>query len=208
MEACLALDEVSVAGEGGALVSDDGVKVFDGGEVTVCDGAIDVDPEGFGGLEFRGVGGQVDQADALRDGEAGAGVPARAVKDQKDDAVGPRARIAGEEGQRQFEGFLVDAVGDVPVALAGRRRDEGSDVKPFEAVVHAGDGSDPAWGPDPAQDRLQADAVPDLVGCGGKGFDDGTGVALPFFRHRLGKFFLKSACASGVAALAWRGRGT
>ena len=72
MEAGLASDEVAVVVEGDASLGDDGVEVGEGVEVPVDDGFVDVDPEGLGGLQLRGVGRQVDEADAFGDGEPGA----------------------------------------------------------------------------------------------------------------------------------------
>ena len=184
MEACLSPDEVAVGGEGDAAFGEDGVEIGEGGEVPVDDGFVEVDPESLGGLQFRGVGRQVHQADAFWHGE-GRTVPACPVEHEEDDAVAPRARLAGEEGEGLFEQVLVDAGREVPEALAGGGRDEGGDIEPFEAVVPGGDGALAARGPDPAENRLQ----PDPVFVGAKDFDGCAGMARGLFDDRLGKLF-------------------
>ncbi len=203
MEAGLAFDEFAVGTEPDASGCDHSVEVREGVEVLVGDGLVDVDPKRLGGLQFGGIGREVDEADALGDREAGSGVPAGAVEDEDDDAVAAGARLAGEEREGVGEELLVDAGPDVPEALAGRRRDEGGDIEPFEAVVAAGDRTLAARRPYPAQDRLQADAV--LVG--GEGLNRRAGMAFRLFGDDLGKLFLNAACSSGVAASACCGRG-
>jgi len=203
MEAGLSADEVAVVAEPDALVGDHGVEVGEGGEVLVGEGLVDVDPEGLGRLQLRGVGGQVDEADALGDRQARGGVPAGAVEDEEDDPVGAGARLAGEEREGLGEELLVDAGADVPEALAGGGRDEGGDVEPLEAVVATGDRTLALRRPDPADDGLQPDAV--LVG--GEDLDRRAGMALRFLRNRLGELSLNPACSSGVATPACSGRG-
>jgi hypothetical protein len=161
VEAGLAPDPVSVGGEGDALLGDGVVEVGERLEVAVDDRLVDMDPEGFRGLEFRGVGRQVDEANALGHREAGLGVPAGAVEHEQDDAVAPGTGLAGEARERLLEELLVDAGGEVPEALAGGGRDEGDDVEPFVAVVADGDGARAARRPDPAEDRLQPDVARD-----------------------------------------------
>lgn len=91
----------------------------------------------------------------------------------------------------------------MPEALAGPGRDEGGDVEPFEAAVSDGQGTGPPRRPDAAEDRLQPDAA--LVG--GEGLDRRAGMALRLLGDRRSKASLSSACASGRAARACRGRG-
>lgn len=202
MEAGLASDEIAVVGQGHAPVGDDGVEVIERLEVAVDDGFVDMDPEGFGGLQLGGVGRQEDEPDALGHGER-QGVVSGAVKDEDDDPVAAGAGLAGEEGEGALEELLADAGPEIPEALAGGGRYEGGDVEPFEAVVAAGDRTLAPGRPDPTQDRLQADPV--LVG--GEGLDRRAGMARRFLRDDVGKLFLNAACSSGDAASAWRGRG-
>jgi hypothetical protein len=66
--------------------------------------------------------------------------------------------------------------------------------------------------PDPAQDRLQADAV--LVGgkdprsSRGQALDRPARVPGGLLGDGRGKLFLNASRSSGVAAAGWRGRGT
>lgn len=110
MKARLAFDAVAVGMEGDALRSNGGVEFGEGLEVLVGDRLVDMDPEGLRGLQLRRVGRQIDEADALRHGQAGCGVPAGAVEHQDDDAVAPGACLAGEEREGGLEEVLVDAV--------------------------------------------------------------------------------------------------
>jgi hypothetical protein len=98
VEASLTSDEVAVVPEDAASFCDDGVEISESFEVPVDDRLVDMGPEGLGGLEFRGVGRQVDEADTLGEAER-CGVPAGAVEDEEDDPVAPGAGLAGEEGE-------------------------------------------------------------------------------------------------------------
>lgn len=180
----MASNKVPVVGQSDAPFGDHGVDLGNGLEVFVDDGLIDVDPEGLGGLQLRGIGRQIDETDAVGHGER-QGVVAGAIENEDDDPVPSRPRLTGEERERVLEEFLVDAGREVPEALAGGRRDEGGDVEPFEAVVAAGDRALAAWRPDPTQDRLQPDAV--LVG--GEGFDRRAGMALRLLGDGLREFY-------------------
>lgn len=202
METGLASNEVAVVGEGDAPFGNDRVQVGNGLEVPVDDGLVDMDPECLGRLQLGGVGGQIDDTDALGDRER-QGVVSGAVEDEDDDPVAPGAGLAGEEGEGVLEEVLADAGREVPEALAGGWRDEGGDVEPLEAVVAPGDRTLAFRRPDPAEDGLQPEAV--LVG--GEDLDRRAGMALRFLGDRLGKVFLNAACSSGVATSACCGRG-
>jgi hypothetical protein len=62
-------------------------------------------------------------------------MPTRVVENKEDDARDARASLLGEGVEKRLEERLGDAVRDIPEGLAGRRRDEGGDVKPFITVV-------------------------------------------------------------------------
>ena len=202
MEPGLTSDEVAIAFEGDAAFGDDSVEVVERVEVPVDERLVDVGPEGLGGLQLRRVGRQVDETDTLWDGER-CGVPARAVEDEEDDPVAAGPGLAGEEREGVLEQRLVDAGREVPEALAGRGRDEGGDVEPLEAVMATGDRALAARRPDPAQDRLQPDAV--LVG--GEDLDRRARMALRLFGDGFRELFLNVACSSGVATRTCCGRG-
>lgn len=172
-------------------------------EVPVDDGLVDEAPEVLGGLEFGGVGRQVDEPQTLGHAQPRLRVPACAVEQQDDRALAARAGLLRKQGQQALEQRLGDAVADGPVALAGGRRHEGGDVEPFVAVMVERSRPLSARGPDPARDRLQPDAV--LVGAEER--DRAVGQALFFLGERVGEFFLKVACSSGVAEAGFFGRG-
>src|SRR3954454_10499522 len=81
--------------------------------------------------------------------------------------------------------------------------DEGGDVEPLVAVVAEGDRPLAFWSPDPAQDRLQANAV--LVR--GPDLDRRVRVLGPLLGDGLLQLFLNASRSSGVAEAGWRGRG-
>ena len=189
MEPGLALYAIAVGVEHDALRGDSGIEFGEGVEVPVGDGLIDMYPERLCGLQLGRVRRQIDEADAFGHGETGGGVPAGAVQNEHDDALAPGAGLTGEKREGFGEEVLVDARGEVPETLAGRRRDEGGDIEPFEAVVAGCDRPVAARCPDPAGDRLQPDAV--LVG--GKGLDDRPGVARGLLDDDFGEFFLNAA---------------
>jgi hypothetical protein len=195
MKAGLSSDEFAVVGEGDAARGECGIEVFEGVEVAVGDRLVDVDPEGFCGLQFWGIGWEMHEADAFGHSEWRF-VPTGAVENENDDPISAGTGFSGKELEGALEQFLVDAGPEIPEAFAGGRRDEGGDIEPLEPVVATGDGTLAARGPDTAQDRLQ----PDPVLVGGEDLDDRAGVALRFLGDDVAKLFLNSACSSGVGA--------
>src|SRR3954466_1143729 len=81
--------------------------------------------------------------------------------------------------------------------------DEGGHIEPLVAVVAERDGPLAFWSPDPAQDRLQANAV--LVR--GPDLDRLARVLRPLLGDGLLQLFLNTSRSSGVAPAGWRGRG-
>src|SRR3954465_1744016 len=81
--------------------------------------------------------------------------------------------------------------------------DEGGNVEPLVAVVAERDGPLTLGRPDPAQDRLQPDAV--LVR--GPDPDRRVRVLGPRLGDGLLQLFLNASRSSGVAEAGWRGRG-
>jgi hypothetical protein len=69
VEPGLTSDEVAVAFEVDAAFGDKGIEVLERVEVPVGERLVDVGPKGLGGLQLRRVGRQVDETDALGDGE-------------------------------------------------------------------------------------------------------------------------------------------
>ena len=203
MEECVGAQGIGIGFEVAAALLDVVLDVGDLVEVPVDDGFVEEAPEVLGGLEFGGVGRQVDQPQPLGDAQAGLGVPSGTVEEQEDGALLAGAGLSGEQGEQALEEGLGDAVADVPVALAGGGGHEGGDIEPLVAMMAERDGPLPARRPDPAGDGLQPDTV--LVGAEER--DRAAGVARLFFGEGVGEFFLKVACASGPAAAGFLGRG-
>src|SRR4051794_752405 len=197
------LVEVRRGVEGDAALGDRTVEVLDRAEVLVGERLVEHRPEAFGRLQLGAVGRQVDEPDALGDGQPRLRVPARVVEDEDDDPVATGAGLAGEEGEERLEERLRHSVGQVPEHLARGRLHEGDHVEPLEAVV-AGRARSLALGrPDAAEDRLQPDAV--LVG--GEDFDDLARMLLGLLCEDGGELFLNASCSSAVARAGCSGRG-
>ena len=111
MEACLGFDAIGVGIESDASRGDGGVELGKGVEVLVDDGLVGMDPEGFGRLQLRRVGREINHLDAFGQGEAGGGVPAGAVEHEDDDAVATRASPSRAKSARvtYLPIFQVDA---------------------------------------------------------------------------------------------------
>src|SRR3954451_7093992 len=192
-----------IASEDPATVCDCAFQIGKGLEVAVRERLIQNGPEMLGGLKLGGVWGQVDEPEALRHDQVRRAVPAGAVEPEHDDAIPSRSGLARKQRQQRGEERLGYSVRHVPEHLAGDRLDEGGHIKPLVAVVTKCDGPLTLGRPDPAQDRLQANAVlvrgPDLdrrVRVLGSRLSDG-----------LLQLFLTASRSSGVAEAGWRGRG-
>ena len=115
----------------------------------------------------------------------GFAVPAGAVDHQDDETLGSGAGFAGEQREQCLEERLGDTVGELPQGLAARRRDEGGDVEPLEAMVPKGHRALAARRPAAPAERLQTEPV--LVA--GEDLDGLARVALGLLRDHLGEFF-------------------
>src|SRR5829696_139981 len=117
-------------------------------------------------------------------------------------APASRANKARSAAKNGFE-MPFDMYQKVSQGLAGDRLDEGRDVQPLVTVVAERDRPLAFGRPDPAQDRLQPEAV--LVDC--PDFDRRVRVSLGLLSDSLLQLFLNTSRSSGVAAAGWRGRG-
>ena len=155
--------EVGVRLKGGGIelataLGDDGAEFVEGGEMPIDDGLIHQRPEMLGRLEFGRVGRQVDEADPVGDGQVLGSMPTRIVEHEDDAALAARAGLAGEAGEQFGEEGLREAAAEIPDRLAAGWLHEGSDVEPLVAVVTERDRPLARRRPDPAPDRLQAEA--------------------------------------------------
>ena len=203
MEIDLPLVEIGGSHEGSAPLGERVIEVLDRREVLVGERLVEHGPEAFGRLELGTVGRQVDEPDALGDGQAGSRVPAGVVEDEDDDPVPTGTGLTGEGGEELLEERLGNTVGDIPEDLARARLDEGGHVEPLEAMMPGSARPLAARCPDTADDRLQPDAV--LVG--GKDFDLLVRMCRRLFGDRGRQLFLKLSCSSGVARSGCSGRG-
>lgn len=197
-------DELAILVEETAALGEDCVQGFDRCEVAIDDRFVDEWPEVFGRLQFRRIGRQVDEADAVRHREAGFGVPSGSVEHQDDDAFAPCADRAGEVREQPFEERLVNAVRQIPDGLAAGRLHERRDVEPLIAMMPRRDRPLADRRPNAAMDRLQAEPMlirrPHL--------DRLVGMPAGFLDQYVGELFLKASSSSGVADFGFFGRGS
>src|SRR3954454_7461457 len=201
MEVCPEAELIAV--EDPATVCDRAFQIGKGLEVLVCERLIQNRPEVLSRLELGRVRGQVGEPDPIWHGQVRRGVPAGAVEPEHDDAIPSRPGLAGKQGQERGEERLGDAVRHGPEGLARGWLHKGGDVEPLVAVVAERDGPLAFGSPDPAQDRLQANAV--LVR--GPDLDRRVRVLGPRLGDGLLQLFLNASRSSGVAEAGWRGRG-
>ena len=121
MESGLALDLFARLGEGDTLGGDFLVELCDGCDVLVDDRLVDKRPKSFGGLQLRGVGWQINEANAIGDFEISWPMPPRIVEHEKDDAAQACFGFAGEGCKQRLEKFLRHSVGNIPEGFACRR---------------------------------------------------------------------------------------
>lgn len=121
MESGSALDLFALLGEGDTLGGDFLVELGDGCNVLVDDRLVDKCPKSFGGLQLRGVGRQINEANAIGDFEIGWPMPPRIVEHEKDDAAQACFGFVCEGCKQRLEKFLRHSVGNIPEGFACRR---------------------------------------------------------------------------------------
>ena len=145
---------------------DDLLEIGKAVEVAIGERLVQDRPEVLSRLKLGRVARQVDQPEAIRHDQVGRGVPAGVVEPEHDDALPSRPGLARNQRQKRGKERLGHPVRYVPEGLAGDRLHEGGHVQPLIAVMAKRDGPLAFGCPDPAQDRLQPDAVfvgrPDL----------------------------------------------
>ena len=171
--------------EAAAALGDGGVELGERGEMPIDDRLIHQRPEALGGLQLGAVGRQEHQADPLGDGQALGPVPAGVVEHEDDAAAAPRPGLPREGGEQRFEERLGEAGGEIPDRLAAGGLHKGGDVQPLVPVVAERDRPGADGRPNPAPDRLQADAALVL----GPNLDRAGGMRRPGPRHRASELF-------------------
>ncbi len=203
METGAALDGFAFARKRGASLADDRVELVDRRHMLVDDGLVDERPERFRGLQLGRVGRQKNQPHALRHAQSRFAMPAGVVEHEHDGSIDAGLRLACEGFEQRCKERLRDAVMHIPEGLAARRRDEGGDIKPIEAMMALRDGTFADRRPNAPRDGLQSKPV--FVAA------EDLDRPLRLFRRLLGddvfETFLKSAASFGVAALGFFGRG-
>lgn len=141
--------------------------------------------------------------EALREFQLLGPVPSRIVEEDDDGLVRAGPAGLGEGIDYGLEQRGIDSVGEPPLELATARADEAIEVEPLVLVAAHGSGPGADFRPDPAAQRLQAEAV----FVKGPDFERSAGRLRPRRSHCLAEFFLNAAASSGPAAPACRGRG-
>lgn len=203
MEEGVGLDNVVLLDEGAASVCEGLAELFEAVEGPVGDRFIGQRPEPLGWLELRGIGRQEAERDAVGRLELVADMPAGII-DHEHDRGAPASTDGFCEGiENALEERHVDAAGEPPFDGTGGWPYEAIEVEPLVLVMADREGALAPLRPDPAADRLQAEAM--LVE--GPDLDRPAGRPAPCRRYRAAEFFLNRPCVAASAALACRGRG-
>ncbi len=128
-------------------------------EGLVGDWFVSERPKALGGLKLGGVGRQIARMEPVWNLEILAVMPSGIVEQQDGGIVFIKRALLGEGIEDGLEQGDVDRVGDPPFHLAGGRSDEGIEVEPFVLVAARRHGPPALFGPDPANDRLQPEAM-------------------------------------------------
>src|SRR6516164_444100 len=148
------LDLLAPLGEDHALAGDFLFEVLDGGDVLVDDRLVDERPQGFGRLQLRSVGRQINEPNAIGDFQIGCAMPSGIVEHEQNDASNAGLGFACEGFEQRLEERLRHAVGKVPEGFAGGRRCESRDVKPVETMMAMRDRTLADGRPHTSRDRL------------------------------------------------------
>ena len=197
------LDLLAPLGEDHALVGDFLFEVLDGGDVLVDDRLVDERPQGFGRLQLRSVGRQINEPNAIGDFQIGCAMPSGIVEHEQNDASNAGFGFAREGFEQRLEERLRHAVGKIPEGFAGGRRCESRDVKPVETMMAMRDRTLADGRPHTSRDRLQTDAV--LVR--GEDLNWLAGMVRSLLGEGVREVFLNAAVSSGEADFGFFGRG-
>lgn len=150
-------------------------ELLDGGEMLVDEARVGQRPEMLGGLQLGGVGREKEQVHVVGHAQAHTGMPARTVEDEHDLLARTGPRRARKLRQLHFKEGNADGGGQMEEGATGGGMHEADQIAPCEAMLHRRGGPLANRGPDPAQERFQADAMfvggPQLhlrVGKGGR----------------------------------------
>jgi hypothetical protein len=102
---------------------------------------------------------QEQQVQPFRNLESGTRVPASLIQNQKQVFLWPHCLFLGESREREEKGCCIDRRHEQPTGLSALWLHKPLEIHPLIARSHHGPHSGPLAGPDPAQDRFEADAV-------------------------------------------------
>jgi hypothetical protein len=155
-------DEVRLLLEGEAALGLDGFQAGEIGEAPIGEWLVGERPEMLSRLEFRGVGRQGDQMDAVWDLDCLSGVPPSAIQDQRDPFGWSCPHIPSEGGQHLAEEGSGDGGEEPPLGRSCSGPDKATQVEPLVALLHRRHRPLPNRCPHPANEREEADPV--LIG--------------------------------------------
>ena len=190
-------------GKGDAPLGDFCFEFLNGCDVLVDDRLVDERPQGFGRLQLRNVGRQINEPNAIGDFQIGCAMPSGIVEHEQNDASNAGLGFACEGFEQRLEERLRHAVGKIPEGFAGGRRCESRDVKPVETMMAMRDRTLADGRPHTSRDRLQTDAV--LVR--GEDLNWLAGMVRSLLGEGVREVFLNAAASSGVADFGFFGRG-
>lgn len=190
---------VALVGEGGTSFADDGVECLD---IRVDDGLVDERPERLRRQRFRRVGRKKNQAPAVGNFEPRFNMPTGFVDDEHDGSLAAGAGLFRKACEQRGEERFRDAVMHLPEGLAARRRGEGGDVEPIEAMMAMGDRPFAFGRTNAPCDGLQTEPV----FVAGEDLDRPPGIFFGFSGIDRHETFLKSAASSCVADFGFFGR--
>lgn len=142
-----------------AALALDLLEVIQGGEGPVEQRRVGQGPQAFGRLQFRGVGGQEGQSDALGHVKIGAGMPPRIVEHEQDMMLGTSPHLTRKRRQDLREARGVDGGQQQPAGGTRRGTDKAIEIEPFIPLMHRSDGTRAPSCPHPSPERFQADAM-------------------------------------------------
>lgn len=116
-------------------------------------------PKALGRLEFRRVGGQEGQGDALRHLKIGAGMPPRIVEHEQDMMIGTSPHLTRKGCQDLREARSVDGGHQQPTGGTRRRTDKAIEIEPFIPLMHRRDGTGSSSCPHPPPERFEANTM-------------------------------------------------
>lgn len=140
-------------------MGEDLFEIVEAVECLVGDWFVGERPKALGRLKLGRVGRQIARMEPVWDLEILAVMPSGIIEEQDGRTVLRKRAVPGEGIEDGLEQGDVDRVGDPPFHLAAGRSHEGIEIEPFVLVAARRHGPLPLFGPDPANDRLQPEAM-------------------------------------------------